>query len=152
MATLISKLFAFALVRDLAQFSPAVRIARPGVEKARDGVLTESDGRHTRRDVTRKNCRRLRPWHRRRCYLVPLPTDIKAARVARLFGFRLGVASAPGDSPPSPAVRATVNSTIAVSCTAIASPGRAQVASAACYPGVTPSQFRAMNPSASAPT
>ncbi|MEO8480635.1 MAG: tyrosine-type recombinase/integrase [Acidobacteriota bacterium] len=42
-AALLSKLFSFALDRDLVQFSPAVRIARPGVEKARDRVLTEEE-------------------------------------------------------------------------------------------------------------
>lgn len=42
-ASLVSKLFAFALDRDLVPFSPAVRIARPGVETARDRVLTEPE-------------------------------------------------------------------------------------------------------------
>ena len=40
---LISKLFAFALDRDLVTASPAVRIARPGRERQRDRVLTEDE-------------------------------------------------------------------------------------------------------------
>jgi len=42
-ASLISKLFAFALDRDLVTASPAVRIPRPGHEQARDRVLTEDE-------------------------------------------------------------------------------------------------------------
>jgi integrase len=42
-AALLSKMFAFALDRDLVQASPAVRIPRPGQEKARDRVLTEDE-------------------------------------------------------------------------------------------------------------
>lgn len=40
-AALISKMFSFALDRDLVAANPAVRIPRPGVEYARDRVLTE---------------------------------------------------------------------------------------------------------------
>jgi hypothetical protein len=36
-AALLSKMFAFALDRDLVTASPAVRIPRPGTETARDG-------------------------------------------------------------------------------------------------------------------
>jgi integrase len=43
LASLLSKLFAFALDRDLVQASPAVRIPRPGQEKTRDRVLTEDE-------------------------------------------------------------------------------------------------------------
>jgi integrase len=42
-AALLSKLFAFALDRDLVTASPAVRIPRPGHEQARDRVLTEDE-------------------------------------------------------------------------------------------------------------
>jgi integrase len=42
-AALVSKLFAFALDRDLVTVSPAVRIPRPGQEHARDRVLTEEE-------------------------------------------------------------------------------------------------------------
>jgi integrase len=42
-AALLSKLFAFALDRDLVSASPAVRIPRPGQEQARDRVLTEDE-------------------------------------------------------------------------------------------------------------
>jgi len=42
-AALLSKLFAFALDRDLVQASPAVRIPRPGQEQARDRVVTEDE-------------------------------------------------------------------------------------------------------------
>ena len=42
-AALVSKLFAFALDRDLVSASPAVRIPRPGQEKARDRVLDEQE-------------------------------------------------------------------------------------------------------------
>lgn len=42
-AALLSKLFAFALDRDLIEFSPAVRIPRPGQEQARDRVLTDDE-------------------------------------------------------------------------------------------------------------
>jgi integrase len=42
-AALLSKLFAFALDRDLVTASPAVRIPRPGTEQARDRVLTEDE-------------------------------------------------------------------------------------------------------------
>ena len=42
-AALCSKLFAFALDRDLVTASPAVRIPRPGQEQARDRVLSESE-------------------------------------------------------------------------------------------------------------
>lgn len=42
-AALLSKLFAFALDRDLVEHSPAVRIPRPGHEQARDRVLTEDE-------------------------------------------------------------------------------------------------------------
>lgn len=42
-AALLSKMFAFALDRDLVQASPAVRIPRPGQEQARDRVLTEDE-------------------------------------------------------------------------------------------------------------
>jgi len=42
-AALLSKIFAFALDRDLAQASPAVRIPRPGQEQARDRVVTEDE-------------------------------------------------------------------------------------------------------------
>lgn len=42
-AALLSKVFAFALDRDLVTASPAVRIPRPGVEQARDRVLSESE-------------------------------------------------------------------------------------------------------------
>jgi len=42
-AALLSKMFAFALDRDLVQASPAVRIPRPGQEHARDRVLTEDE-------------------------------------------------------------------------------------------------------------
>ncbi|MFN7982484.1 MAG: tyrosine-type recombinase/integrase [Vicinamibacterales bacterium] len=40
LAALLSKLFAFALDRELIVTSPAVRIPKPGVEVARDRVLT----------------------------------------------------------------------------------------------------------------
>ena len=40
-AALLSKLFAFALDRDLITVSPAVRIPRPGREQTRDRVLSE---------------------------------------------------------------------------------------------------------------
>lgn len=42
-AALLSKLFAFALDRDLVTVSPAVRIPRPGTERQRDRVLTEDE-------------------------------------------------------------------------------------------------------------
>ena len=42
-AALVSKLFAFALDRDLVTVSPAVRIPRPGTERARDRVLTDDE-------------------------------------------------------------------------------------------------------------
>jgi integrase len=42
-AALLSKVFAFALDRDLVPASPAVRIPRPGQERARDRVLTEDE-------------------------------------------------------------------------------------------------------------
>jgi integrase len=42
-AALLSKVFAFALDRDLVPASPAVRIPRPGQEQARDRVLTEDE-------------------------------------------------------------------------------------------------------------
>jgi integrase len=42
-AALLSKLFAFALDRDLILASPAVRIPRPGQERQRDRVLTEAE-------------------------------------------------------------------------------------------------------------
>jgi integrase len=42
-AALCSKLFAFALDRDLVTVSPAVRIPRPGHEQARDRVLTDDE-------------------------------------------------------------------------------------------------------------
>jgi integrase len=42
-AALLSKMFAFALDRDLVQASPAVRIPRPGQEHPRDRVLTEDE-------------------------------------------------------------------------------------------------------------
>jgi integrase len=42
-AALLSKMFAFALDRDLVQASPAIRIPRPGQEHARDRVLTEDE-------------------------------------------------------------------------------------------------------------
>jgi integrase len=42
-ASLLSKMFAFALDCDLVSVSPAVRIQRPGQEKARDRVLTEHE-------------------------------------------------------------------------------------------------------------
>jgi integrase len=42
-AALLSKLFAFALDRDLVTVSPAVRIARPGRERQRDRVLAEDE-------------------------------------------------------------------------------------------------------------
>jgi integrase len=42
-AALLSKLFAFALDRDLVPASPAVRIPRPGQETQRDRVLTEDE-------------------------------------------------------------------------------------------------------------
>lgn len=42
-AALLSKLFAFALDRDLVPVSPAVRIPRPGQETQRDRVLTEDE-------------------------------------------------------------------------------------------------------------
>jgi integrase len=42
-AALLSKLFAFALDRDLVEASPATRIPRPGQEKQRDRVLTETE-------------------------------------------------------------------------------------------------------------
>jgi len=42
-AALCSKLFAFALDRDLIAASPAVRIPRPGQEQARDRVLTDDE-------------------------------------------------------------------------------------------------------------
>jgi integrase len=42
-AALLSKMFAFALDRELVQVSPAVRIPRPGQEHARDRVLTEDE-------------------------------------------------------------------------------------------------------------
>lgn len=42
-AALVSKLFAFALDRDLVTVSPAVRIPRPGQERARDRVLSEDE-------------------------------------------------------------------------------------------------------------
>lgn len=42
-AALLSKMFAFALDRDLVTVSPAVRIPRPGREQARDRVLSEDE-------------------------------------------------------------------------------------------------------------
>jgi integrase len=42
-AALLSKLFAFALDRDLVQASPAVRIPRPGQEHQRDRVLSDDE-------------------------------------------------------------------------------------------------------------
>lgn len=42
-ASLLSKMFAFALDRDLIVASPAVRIPRPGREQQRDRVLTEDE-------------------------------------------------------------------------------------------------------------
>jgi integrase len=42
-AALLSKLFMFALDRDLVTASPAVRIPRPGTETARDRVLSEDE-------------------------------------------------------------------------------------------------------------
>jgi integrase len=42
-AALCSKLFAFALDRDLVTVSPAVRIPRPGHEQQRDRVLTDDE-------------------------------------------------------------------------------------------------------------
>jgi integrase len=42
-AALLSKVFAFALDRDLVTASPAVRIPRPGNETQRDRVLTEDE-------------------------------------------------------------------------------------------------------------
>ena len=42
-AALLSKMFAFALDRDLVTASPAVRIARPGHERQRDRVLSEDE-------------------------------------------------------------------------------------------------------------
>jgi integrase len=42
-AALLSKLFSFALERDLIEVSPAVRIRRPGREQARDRVLTDDE-------------------------------------------------------------------------------------------------------------
>jgi integrase len=42
-AALLSKVFAFALDRDLVTASPAVRIPRPGTEQQRDRVLTEDE-------------------------------------------------------------------------------------------------------------
>ncbi len=41
--SLLSKMFAYALDRDLIESSPAVRIPRPGVEQARDRVLSEDE-------------------------------------------------------------------------------------------------------------
>lgn len=43
LASLLSKLFAFALQRDLIGASPAVRIPRPGREQTRDRVYTEDE-------------------------------------------------------------------------------------------------------------
>ena len=40
---LLSKMFNFALDRDLVESSPAVRIPRPAVEQSRDRVLTEDE-------------------------------------------------------------------------------------------------------------
>lgn len=42
-AALLSKVFAFALDRDLVAASPAIRIPRPGQETQRDRVLTEDE-------------------------------------------------------------------------------------------------------------
>src|SRR5690606_13900540 len=42
-AALLSKVFAFALDRDLVAASPAVRIPRPGTEATRDRVFTEDE-------------------------------------------------------------------------------------------------------------
>lgn len=42
-AALLSKVFAFALDRDLVTVSPAVRIPRPGQEQRRDRVLTDDE-------------------------------------------------------------------------------------------------------------
>jgi integrase len=42
-AALMSKMFAFALDRDLVSASPAVRIPRPGTEQTRDRVLSEGE-------------------------------------------------------------------------------------------------------------
>lgn len=42
-AALLSKMFGFALDRDLVSASPAVRIPRPGQEHQRDRVLTEDE-------------------------------------------------------------------------------------------------------------
>jgi integrase len=44
-AALLSKVFAFALDRDLVTVSPAVRIPRPGQEQRRDRVLLEEEVR-----------------------------------------------------------------------------------------------------------
>jgi hypothetical protein len=49
-AALLSKMFNFALDRDLVEASPAVRISRPAVERARDRVLTEDELRVLWRD------------------------------------------------------------------------------------------------------
>jgi integrase len=42
-AALLSKMFAFALDRDLVKASPAVRLPRPGQERQRDRVLSDAD-------------------------------------------------------------------------------------------------------------
>ena len=42
-ASLLSKMFAFALDRDLVKVSPATRIPRPGREHARDRVLSDDE-------------------------------------------------------------------------------------------------------------
>jgi integrase len=42
-AALLSKMFGFALDRELVEASPAVRIPRPGQEQQRDRVLTEDE-------------------------------------------------------------------------------------------------------------
>jgi integrase len=42
-AALVSKMFAFALDRDLVTMSPAVRLPRPVQEQARDRVLTDTE-------------------------------------------------------------------------------------------------------------
>jgi integrase len=42
-ASLVSKMFAFAVDRDPVAMSPAVRIPRPAQERARDRVLTETE-------------------------------------------------------------------------------------------------------------
>ncbi len=42
-AALLSKMFAFALDRDIVTASPAFRIPRPAIESARDRVLTEGE-------------------------------------------------------------------------------------------------------------